>query len=89
MVVKDNLNFRLRSALKEFYDRWEKEQGEFQARRAKELGEFQESRAKELRDFDARRQRQLEEIKLRIRQISESYDAPGRPAKKGSAFGWG
>jgi hypothetical protein len=89
MVVKDNLNFRLRAALKEFYDRWESELSEFRAKRERELGEFTEKRAKELRDFEARQQGQLERIKFQLQEISESYDAPGKPAKKGSPFGWG
>lgn len=88
LVVKDNLNFRIRTALKEFYERWEKEQSEFQARRERELKEFKERREKQLRDFETRQQQELEKIKLQLREISESYDAPGRPAKKGGLFGW-
>ena len=89
MVVKDNLNFRIRTLLKEFCDAREKELAQFHTRRQRELRDFRERRAKEERELQARQQRALEEIKTQLREISESYDAPGRPAKKGSLFGWG
>jgi Pyruvate/2-oxoacid:ferredoxin oxidoreductase delta subunit len=89
MVVKDNLNFRIRTLLKEFYDDREKDQARLLARRERELTELRERRAKELRAFEARQQQGLEKIKAELRAISENYDAPGRPAKKGSPFGWG
>ena len=88
MVVKDNLNFRIRTALKEFYDRWQREQAEFQAMRQRELLEFKERRARELKDFEAHQREELAQIKACLLEISESYDAPGKPAKKGSLFGW-
>jgi Pyruvate/2-oxoacid:ferredoxin oxidoreductase delta subunit len=89
MVVKDSLNYRIRTFLKEFYDNWEKDSAEFLARREKELREFKEKRTKEQRDFEARHQQALEKIKTELREISENYDAPGRPAKKSNALGWG
>lgn len=89
MVVKDNLNFRIRTALKEFYERWEQEQSGFQAKREREIGEFKEKREKEAENFELRQQEELVKIKSQLREISESYDAPGRPAKKGGLFGWG
>ena len=89
MVVKDSLNFRIRTFLKEFYDDWERDAAEFHTRREKELREFREKRDIELRDFEARHQKALETIRTQLRNISENYDAPGRPAKKGSPFGWG
>ena len=88
MVVKDNLNFRIRTALKEFYDRWQREQAEFQAMRQRELLEFKERRARELKDFEAHQREELAQIKACLLEISESYDAPGKPPKKGSLFGW-
>jgi len=88
MVVKDNLNFRIRTALKEFYDRWQREQAEFQAMRQRELLEFKERRARELKDFEAHQREELAQIKACLLEISESYDAPGKPAKKGALFGW-
>ena len=86
MVVKDNLNFRIRTTLKEFYERWGREQVEFQAKRERELRQFHERREKESKDFEARQQRELTKVRLRIEEICESYDAPGRPHKKGSLF---
>lgn len=88
MVVKDNLNFRIRTTLKEFYQRWEKEQAEFQAKRERELRQFQERREKELKNFEDHQQRELAKVKLQLEEISESYDAPGRPRKKESLFAW-
>lgn len=89
MVVKDNLNFRIRTALKEFYERWEKEQAGFQEKRARELRAFRERREQESRDFELHQQQELTNIKTQLQEISESYDAPGKPAKKGGLFGWG
>lgn len=89
MVVKDNLNFQVRTALREFYDKWERELVQFQTRREKELIEFRAKREKALQDFLAQQKRGLEAIKNRLQSISESYDAPGRPARKRSLLGWG
>lgn len=88
-VVKDNLNFQIRTALKEFYERWEENLVEVQVKREKELREFRENREKELRDFQKHQEQELEKIKTQLRGISESYDAPGRPAGKRTPFGWG
>jgi Pyruvate/2-oxoacid:ferredoxin oxidoreductase delta subunit len=88
MVVRDNVNYQIRTLLKDFYEGWEKDETEFRARRERELIEFREKRAKELRDFESRRRQGLEKIKARFADLGDNYDAPGRPAKKGS-FGWG
>lgn len=89
MVIKDTLNFQIRTALREFYDRWERELARFQARREKELVEFRAKREKNLQDFLAQQKRTLEALKNRLESISESYDAPGRPVRKRSLLGWG
>ncbi|SRR5713226_387966 len=89
MVVKDDLNFRIFTTLKEFYDRWERELAEFRSKREKELREFYGNRERELRDFEASQQRELEKVKAQLQTFSESYDAPGRPGKNKSLFGWG
>ena len=89
MVVKDSLNFRIRTFLADFYDSWERDAAQFRARREKERSEFREKRAKELREFEARHQKALATITTQLRDFSENYDAPGRPVKKGSPFGWG
>jgi hypothetical protein len=89
MVVRDNLNFHIRSFLKESYERWAKEQSEFESRRQKELADFVAKRAKEAEAFEAHQQRELQKIRQQLNTIGETYDAPGRPVKKGSRFGWG
>ena len=89
MVVRDNLNFHIRTLLKDSYDKWEREQNEFVARREKELAEFIEKRAKEAQAFESHQQRELEKIRQQLDTIGETYDAPGRPVKKGARFGWG
>jgi hypothetical protein len=89
MVVRDNLNFHIRSLLKESYEKWEKEQQEFVARREKERAEFTERRAKEAQNFTSHQQQELVKIRHQLDGIGENYDAPGKPIKRGSRFGWG
>ena len=89
MVVRDNLNFQIRSLLKDSYEKWRGEQEEFSARREKELGQFTEKRAKEAQNFTAHQQQELSNIRRQLDAIGENYDAPGKPIKKGSRFGWG
>jgi hypothetical protein len=89
MVVRDNLNFHIRTLLKDSYEKWLKEQSEFADRREQELAQFHEKRAKDTEAFEAHQQRELEKIRAQLDAIGESYDAPGKPFKKGSRFGWG
>ena len=89
MVVRDNLNFHVRTLLKDSYDRWQNEQNEFQMKRERELAEFTEARVKEAEAFEAYQQRELQKIRRQLDTIGETYDAPGKPIKKGSRFGWG
>jgi len=89
LVIKDNLNFEIRTLLKEAYEKWDREQAEFQNRREIELAQFKERRAKEAREFEAYQARELEKIQREIDNIGDSYDAPGKPIRKGSLFGWG
>jgi len=89
MVVRDNLNFHIRSLLKDSYDKWERDQNEFTARREKELAEFVERRAEEAQAFESHQQRELEKIRQQLNTIGETYDAPGKPLKKGFRFGFG
>lgn len=88
-VVRDNLNYHIRTLLKDSYERWEKEQNEFADRREKELAQFQEKRAKEAQAFQAHQERDLEKIRAQLDAIGDNYDAAGKPFKKGSRFGWG
>jgi len=89
MVVRDNLNFHIRTLLKDSYEKWQKEQSEFAKRREAELVQFQEKRAREAETFEAHQQRELKKIRAQLDAIGETYDAPGRPFKRGSRFGWG
>ncbi|HXG53603.1 MAG TPA: YfhL family 4Fe-4S dicluster ferredoxin [candidate division Zixibacteria bacterium] len=89
MVVGENLNYHIRTLLEESYERWEREQREFQARREKEWKEFLERRAREARAFEAHQRDELEKLRRQLEAIGESYDAPGKPLKKGSRFAWG
>jgi hypothetical protein len=89
MVVRDNLNYHIRTLLTDSYDKWQKEQEAYVSRRETELAEFMEKRAKDAQAFESHQQRQLEHIRERLAGLGENYDAPGRPIKKGSRFGWG
>jgi ferredoxin len=89
MVVRDNLNFHVRTLLKDAYDKWKTEEGEFQTKRERELTEFAEGRAKEAEAFEVHQRRELQKIRQQLDTIGETYDAPGKPIKKGSRFGWG
>ncbi len=89
MVVRDNLNFHIRTLLKDSYERWEKAQTAFAEQREKELAQFTATRAKEARAFEEHQQRELEKIHAQLDAIGDTYDAAGKPFKKGSRFGWG
>jgi Pyruvate/2-oxoacid:ferredoxin oxidoreductase delta subunit len=89
MVVRDNLNFHIRTLLKDSYDKWEYETNQFHIKRERELAEFTERRAREAEAFESHQQRELQKIRQQLDSIGETYDAPGRPVKKGSRFGWG
>lgn len=89
MVVRDNLNFHVRTLLRDSYEKWQNDQNEFQTKRARELKEFVEGRTKEAKAFEAHQQRELQKIRQQLDAMGETYDAPGKPIKKGSRFGWG
>ena len=89
MVVRDNLNFHIRTLLKDSYELWEKEQTAFAEQREKELAQFTNKREKEARAFEEHQQRELEKIRGQLDAIGDTYDAAGKPYKKGSRFGWG
>ena len=89
MVVRDNLNYHIRTLLKDAYEKWEKSQAEFAAQRDRDRTEFLERRAKEAQAFENRQQLDLETIRQQLDAIGENYDAAGKPFKKGSRFGWG
>lgn len=88
-VVRDNLNFHIRTLLNDSYERWEKERSAFAGQRERELAAFSEKRAREARAFEEHQQRELEKIRAQLDVIGDNYDAAGKPFKKGSRFGWG
>jgi hypothetical protein len=89
MVVRDNLNFHIRTLLKDSYEKWESDERQFKTTRARELGDFFERRGKQAEAFVACQQRELQKLRHQLDTIGETYDAPGKPIKKGSRFGWG
>src|SRR6185295_13528232 len=89
MVVRDNLNYHIRTLIKESYEKWAKDQTDFADRRERERAEFLERRAKEAQAFEAHQQRELEKIRGQLDAIGHDYDAAGKPFKKGSRFAWG
>jgi Pyruvate/2-oxoacid:ferredoxin oxidoreductase delta subunit len=89
MVVRDNLNFHIRTLLKDSYDKWQRELDAFNNSRESELAEFTERRAKEAAAFESDQQNELARIREQLDAIGETYDAPGRPVKRGARFGWG
>ena len=89
MVVRDNLNYHIRTLLTDSYEKWQKEQEAYSSRREIELAEFMEKRAKDAQAFESHQRRQLDQIREQFAALGENYDAPGKPIKKGSRFGWG
>jgi NAD-dependent dihydropyrimidine dehydrogenase PreA subunit len=89
MVVRDNLNYHIRTLLKDSYEKWERAQSDFAGHRARELADFLERRAKEAEAFETRQKQELQNIRRQLDAIGENYDAAGRPFKKGSRFAWG
>ena len=89
MVVRDNLNYHIRTLLKDAYEKWQRQQSEFAERRERERAEFLARRAKEADDFERHQQRELDKIREQLDAIGENYDAAGKPFKRGSRFGWG
>lgn len=87
--VRDNLNYHIRTLLKDSYEQWEKTQSEFAARRERERLEFMERRAKDAAAFENRQKRDLEKIRQALDTIGDQYDAAGKPYKKGASFSWG
>jgi len=87
--IRDNLNYHIRTLLKDAYERWNKQQSEFAERRERERIEFMERRAKDAEAFENRQKRDLQTIRQELDTIGDQYDAAGKPYKKGSSFSWG
>jgi ferredoxin len=89
MVVKDSLNFQVRSTLKESHDGWSKRLEEFQVKREKEIKEFQQKLEDKAKALEKEREQVIQTVQGQLKQIAESYNAPGRPTKKRSLLAWG
>ena len=89
MVVRDNLNYHIRTLLKDAYAKWEKDQSEFSTRRDRERAEFLAWRANEAAEFENYQKQELESLRRKLDAIGDDYDAAGKPFKKGSRFAWG
>ena len=87
--IRDNLNYHIRTLLKDAYERWNKQQSEFAERRERERIQFMERRAKDAEAFENRQKRDLQTIRQELDTIGDQYDAAGKPYKKGSSFSWG
>jgi|SRR5690242_19311631 ferredoxin len=88
MVVRDNLNYHIRTLLKDAYENWDRDRKQFAERREHERSEFLARRAKEAAEFEKHQGRKLEAIRQQLDAIGENYDAAGKPFKRGSRFGW-
>jgi ferredoxin len=88
MVVRDNLNYHIRTLLKDAYEKWERDKKQFAERREHERSEFLARRAKEADEFEKHQRRNLNVIRQQLDSIGENYDAAGKPFKRGSRFGW-
>ena len=89
IVVTDSLNFQIQTTIKEVYESWEGKLANFQTKREQELREFQRKRDREVQDLQAEREQVEQGMKDQLKEITGSYDAPGRPARKRSIFGLG
>src|SRR5688572_16350229 len=67
--VRDNLNYHIRTLLKDAYERWNKQQSEFAERRERERIEFMERRAKDAEAFENRQKRDLQTIRQELDTI--------------------
>ncbi len=89
IVVMDSLNFQVQTTLKEVYENWEERLANFKAKRELEIREFQRQLDREVRDLETEREQVANKLKDQLEKITETYNAPGRPARKRSIFAWG
>ena len=87
-VVKDDLNYLVRTAVTRFHDQWEAELSEFRERRQREMELFQERRQKELRAFEKGQEKSVEEFRKRLARLTEDYQAPGKQIGKRALLSW-
>ena len=87
-VVKDDLNYLVRTTVQRFHDEWNHDLSEFQERRQRELEQFQERRQRDLKAFDKDRQKRLDEFAKRLAKLTEDYQAPGKRIAKRALLSW-
>lgn len=87
-VVKDDLNYLVRTTVQRFHDEWNRDLSEFQERRKRELEQFQERRQRDLKAFDKDRQKRLDEFAKRLAKLTEDYQAPGKRIAKRALLSW-
>ena len=87
-VVKDDLNYLIRTTVQRFHDDWSRDISEFQEQRKRELEQFQERRQRELKAFDKDRQKRLDEFGKRLAKLTEDYQAPGKRIAKRALLSW-
>ena len=87
-VVKDDLNYLVRTTVQRFHDEWSRDISEFQEQRKREMEQFQERRQRELRAFDKDRQKRLDEFGKRLGKLTEDYQAPGKRIAKRALLSW-
>ena len=87
-VVKDDLNYLVRTTVQRFHDEWNRDLSEFMERRQRELEQFQERREKELRVFEKGQKKRLDEFGNRMTRLTEDYQAPGKRIEKRALLSW-
>ncbi len=87
-VVKDDLNYVVRTTVQRFHDEWDRDLSEFLERRQAELQQFQERRQRELRAFEKNQQKRLDDFGKRMARLTEDYQAPGKRIAKRALLSW-
>ena len=87
-VVKDDLNYLIRTTVQRFHDEWDRDLSEFQEDRQRELAQFQEKRQRELRAFEKNQKKRLDEFGKRMAKLTEDYQAPGKRIAKRALLSW-
>ena len=87
-VVKDDLNYIVRTTVQRFHDEWNDDLSEFLERRQRELEQFQERRQRELRAFEKDQKKRLDEFGKRMAKLTEDYQAPGKRIAKRALLSW-
>lgn len=88
MVVKDDLNYQLRTTVNKFHEEWNDALQSFSSHRQQELKEFQARREKELHAFEKAQQETLGAFEQTLASVTEEYQAPGKPTKKRALLSW-